>query len=98
VWPRWRGPQTRTHWAPAYEPFSVSDAVMLLVGFAMFGAIYYGALYLQNIQGYSAFQAGLRTLPWTLMILLIAPIAGRVGARIGAACRPPSGCCSSGSG
>jgi EmrB/QacA subfamily drug resistance transporter len=64
--------------------FSVSDAVMLLVGFAMFGAIYYGALYLQNVQGYSALQAGLRTLPWTLMILVVAPIAGRVNSRIGA--------------
>jgi EmrB/QacA subfamily drug resistance transporter len=64
--------------------FSVSDAIMLLVGFAMFGAIYYGALYLQNIQGYSALQAGLRTLPWTLMILLVAPLAGRLNTRIGA--------------
>ena len=64
--------------------FSVSDAVMLLVGFAMFGAIFYGALFLQNIQGYSALQAGIRTLPWTLMILLVAPLAGRLNARIGA--------------
>jgi EmrB/QacA subfamily drug resistance transporter len=68
----------------ARRQFSVSDAVMLLVGFAMFGAIFYGTLYLQNIQGYSALQAGLRTLPWTLMILVVAPIAGRLNARIGA--------------
>jgi EmrB/QacA subfamily drug resistance transporter len=64
--------------------FSVSDAIMLLVGFGMFGAIFYGALYLQNIQGYSALQAGVRTLPWTLMILIVAPPAGRLNARIGA--------------
>ena len=68
----------------ARRAFTVSDTVMLLVGFAMFGAIYWGALYLQNIQGYSALQAGVRTLPWTMMILFVAPIAGRLNARIGA--------------
>jgi EmrB/QacA subfamily drug resistance transporter len=67
----------------AQRRFSVSDVVMLLVGFAMFGAIYYGALFLQNIQGYSALQAGVRTLPWTLMILVVAPFAGRLSGRIG---------------
>jgi EmrB/QacA subfamily drug resistance transporter len=65
----------------ARRAFTVSDAVLLLVGFAMFGAIYWGALYLQ---GYSALQAGARTLPWTMMILFVAPIAGRLNARISA--------------
>jgi EmrB/QacA subfamily drug resistance transporter len=68
----------------AQRAFTVSDAVMLLVGFAMFGAIYWGALYLQNVQGYSALQAGARTLPWTMMILFVAPIAGRLNGRVGA--------------
>jgi EmrB/QacA subfamily drug resistance transporter len=64
--------------------FSVSDVVMAVVGFAMFGAIFYGALFLQNVQGYSALQAGIRTLPWTLMILIVAPPAGRLAGRVGA--------------
>ena len=68
----------------ARRAFTVSDLVLLLVGFAMFGAIYWGALYLQNIQGYSALQAGARTLPWTMMILFVAPIAGRLNSRISA--------------
>jgi hypothetical protein len=64
--------------------FTASDALMGLVGFAMFGVIFYGALYLQNVQGYSALQAGVRTLPWTMMILLVAPFAGRLSGAIGA--------------
>ena len=68
----------------ARRQFTVSDAVTLLIGFAMFGAIFYGALFLQNIQGYTALQAGVRTLPWTLMILAVAPAAGRLNAKIGA--------------
>jgi EmrB/QacA subfamily drug resistance transporter len=68
----------------AHRQFTVSDAVTLLIGFAMFGAIFYGALFLQNIQGYTALQAGVRTLPWTLMILAVAPAAGRLNAKIGA--------------
>jgi EmrB/QacA subfamily drug resistance transporter len=72
----------------ARRMFTVSDVVMLTVGFAMFGAIFYGALFLQNVQGYSALQAGVRTLPWTLMILLVAPLAGRLNAVVSP--RPPA--------
>jgi hypothetical protein len=68
----------------AQRLFTVPDVIMGLVGFAMFGAIFYAALFLQNVQGYSALQAGVRTLPWTLMILVVAPLAGRLSARVGA--------------
>jgi EmrB/QacA subfamily drug resistance transporter len=42
----------------------------------------YITLYLQNVLGYSPFETGLRFLPLTLLILLAAPIAGRLTERV----------------
>jgi EmrB/QacA subfamily drug resistance transporter len=42
----------------------------------------YITLYLQNVLGYSPFETGLRFLPLTLLILLTAPIAGRLTERV----------------
>ena len=36
----------------------------------------------QDILGYSAFQAGLRFLPLTILIILAAPVSGRLSARV----------------
>jgi MFS family permease len=44
---------------------------------------FFTALYMQNILGYSAIEAGVRFLPSTLMIVAIAPLAGRLTDRIG---------------
>jgi len=41
------------------------------------------ALYMQNILGYSPLEAGVRFLPTTLMVMTVAPIAGRLSDRIG---------------
>ena len=63
--------------------FDVAITSIALVGFSMFGIIYFLTLYLQNVRGYSAIESGVRTLPMTLMVMLIAPIAGKLSARIG---------------
>jgi predicted MFS family arabinose efflux permease len=42
------------------------------------------ALYMQDVLGYSPLEAGIRFLPSTVMIVLIAPIAGRLTDKIGA--------------
>ncbi len=63
--------------------FSGANAVMLLVGLAMFGIFFYVSLYVQQILGFSAIQAGASFLPWTVLIVLLAPQAGRLSDRIG---------------
>jgi EmrB/QacA subfamily drug resistance transporter len=57
--------------------------VALIVSFAMLGVFFFLALYMQNILGYSALEAGVRFLPSTLMIVIVAPVAGRLADRIG---------------
>ena len=49
----------------------------------MFGSIFLLAQFFQIVQGYTPLQAGLRTLPWTAMPILVAPIAGILSDRIG---------------
>ena len=56
--------------------FSAANVVSLLMYFGMFGSIFLLAQFFQVVQGYSPFQAGLRTLPWTGMPIIVAPIAG----------------------
>jgi EmrB/QacA subfamily drug resistance transporter len=63
--------------------FAGANGVMLLVGLAMFGVFFYVSLYVQQILGYSPTQAGASFLPWTLLIILLAPQAGRLSDRIG---------------
>jgi EmrB/QacA subfamily drug resistance transporter len=63
--------------------FAGANGVMLLVGLAMFGVFFYVSLYVQQILGYSPVQAGASFLPWTVLIILIAPQAGRISDRIG---------------
>ena len=63
--------------------FTGANLVVLLVALAMFGVFFFVSLYMQNILGYSPVQAGAAFLPMTLLIIVIAPIAGRATDRIG---------------
>jgi EmrB/QacA subfamily drug resistance transporter len=49
---------------------------------SLYALLLYVTLYLQNILGYSPFEAGLRFLPLTLLVLVAAPIAGRLSAHV----------------
>ena len=57
--------------------------VALIVSFSMLGVFFFLALYMQDILGYSPLEAGIRFLPSTLMIVGVAPVAGRLADRYG---------------
>jgi len=57
--------------------------VALIISFAMLGVFFFLALYMQDILRYSPLEAGVRFLPSTLMIVGVAPVAGRLADRFG---------------
>jgi MFS family permease len=50
---------------------------------AMFGIFVFFPIYMQTLRGWSPTQAGAALLPWTLMVVVFAPIAGRLSDRVG---------------
>ncbi len=63
--------------------FTATNVAALFFSFGMFGSIFLLAQFLQTVQHLSPLQAGLRTLPWTAMPMVVAPIAGPLSDRIG---------------
>ena len=63
--------------------FTGANVVAMMVSLAMFGVFFFVSLYVQEILGYSPTQAGAIFLPMTVLIILIAPIAGRFSDRVG---------------
>jgi EmrB/QacA subfamily drug resistance transporter len=63
--------------------FAGANLAVLLVALAMFGVFFFVSLYMQGVLGYSAVEAGAAFLPMTVLIILVAPIAGRTSDRIG---------------
>ena len=63
--------------------FAGANTVMLLVALAMFGVFFFNSLFLQRILHYSAIETGATFLPMTVLIVLLAPIAGKFSDRIG---------------
>jgi EmrB/QacA subfamily drug resistance transporter len=63
--------------------FVGANIVAMLVSLGMFGVFFFVSLYIQNILGYSPTKAGAAFLPMTILIILLAPIAGKQSDRIG---------------
>src|SRR5205085_4023496 len=63
--------------------FSLANLASLFMSFGMFGALVLLAQFSQTVQGYSPLASGVRILPWTVMPMFVAPIAGALSDRIG---------------
>ncbi|WP_242891903.1 MFS transporter [Actinomadura litoris] len=63
--------------------FAVVNAVMLAMGAGMFGATFLLVQFLQGVNHMSPLETGIRTLPWTAMPILVAPLTAPLIARLG---------------
>jgi EmrB/QacA subfamily drug resistance transporter len=63
--------------------FSAANAMTLLVYAALGAILFFLVIDLQTVLGYGALEAGMATLPITVLMLLLAARGGALGARIG---------------
>ncbi len=63
--------------------FVGANIVAMLVSLGMFGVFFFISLYVQNVLGYSPTKAGAIFLPMTVLIIVVAPIAGKLSDRVG---------------
>jgi len=63
--------------------FSLVNAVTLTFSAGAFGSVFLLAQFFQVVQGLSPLDAGIRTLPWTMAPMVVAPLAGIFADRIG---------------
>jgi predicted MFS family arabinose efflux permease len=63
--------------------FCGASVAAFVLSAAMFGMFLYLTLWVQNILGYTALEAGLRFMPLTLISFAIAPASGKLAERLG---------------
>jgi MFS family permease len=63
--------------------FSAGNTACFMFTAAIFGTLFFVTQFLQTAQGYTPLQVGLRLLPWTATLFLVAPFAGRLVNRLG---------------
>ncbi|HEX6491636.1 MAG TPA: MFS transporter [Gaiellaceae bacterium] len=63
--------------------FAGANIVAILVTLAMFGIFVFFPIYMQTFRHWSPIQSGAALLPWTLMVVVFAPIAGKLSDRVG---------------
>jgi EmrB/QacA subfamily drug resistance transporter len=63
--------------------FSLVNIVTLTFSAGAFGAVFLLAQFFQVVQGFSPLEAGIRTLPWTMAPMVVAPLAGIFADRLG---------------
>ncbi|MFE9674130.1 MFS transporter [Streptomyces sp. NPDC006259] len=63
--------------------FTLTNLVSATMYFGVFGSLFLLAQYLQIAPPRTPLEAGVRTLPWTLMPMFVAPVAGLLTDRVG---------------
>ncbi|HUA07281.1 MAG TPA: DHA2 family efflux MFS transporter permease subunit [Solirubrobacteraceae bacterium] len=67
----------------ASRPFSSGNAAIFFLSTALYGAVFFMAQFLQTVQHNGPLDAGLRLLPWTATLFVVAPITGARISRVG---------------
>ena len=67
----------------ASRPFSSCNAAIFFLSTALYGAVFFMAQFLQTVQHNGPLDAGLRLLPWTATLFIVAPITGARISRVG---------------
>ena len=60
-----------------------ANVSILLVALSMFGVFFFISLYMQNVLGFSPVRAGAAFLPMTVLVILVAPMGGRLADHFG---------------
>ena len=71
--------------------FAAGTVIIGVLGLALFGSLILLPLFLQNLLGYTATQAGLTLMPRSLMMVIMMPIAGSLYNRLGVYVMVPFG-------
>ncbi|MFC6014422.1 MFS transporter [Nocardia lasii] len=68
-----------------FKSRGLSLSYIVSFGFSagVFGAIFLLAQFFQVVQGYSPLESGIRTMPWTMVPMVVAPLAGLIVDRVG---------------
>jgi EmrB/QacA subfamily drug resistance transporter len=65
------------------QNFGPDSVILAGVQFALVGASVFGAVWSQQVLGFSAIRAGVALLPLTIPLLFVAPVAGRLYDKVG---------------
>jgi EmrB/QacA subfamily drug resistance transporter len=84
AWRQLRAPNPLFDLAIAARPtFWVAGVTGIIVFGSLIGAMFIGQQFVQNVMGYSTFEAGLSALPMAATMILVSPLAALMIARLG---------------
>jgi len=63
--------------------FTVDSVLMFCIQFAMISIIVFGAIYLQNVIGFTPLQAGFALMPIIFAVVIMSQVSGRIFDRVG---------------